>query len=138
MTGNGGPERDRPVGELLRELSDETTTLVRHEIRLAKAELAQKGRRAGIGAGMFGGAGVLGLLAAGALTACIIAALDEAMPLWLAALIPAVVYGIAAALLARSGKHKVDEAGPPIPQESIESVKEDVQWAKTRAGSSRT
>lgn len=135
---NGSDLRERPTTELLRELSDQTTTLVRQEIELAKAELAQKGKRAGAGAGMFGGAGVTGLLALAALTTAIIAALDTAMPLWLAALIVAIVYGAVAGLLALRGKKEIEQAAPVAPEQAIDSVKEDVQWAKTRARSGRT
>jgi hypothetical protein len=136
---NGDPDlRDRPTGELLKELSDQTTTLVRQEIELAKAELGQKGKQAGLGAGMFGGAGLFGVFAFAALTTCIIAALDTAMPLWLAALIPAVVYAAIAGVLALQGRDKVQAAVPPVPEQATESVKEDVQWAKTRAKSGRT
>jgi Putative Actinobacterial Holin-X, holin superfamily III len=130
--------RDRPTGDLLKELSDHTTTLVRQELELAKAELGEKGKTAGLGAGMFGGAGVFGLGAFGALTACIIAALDAAMPLWLAALIPAVAYAAVAGVLALRGRDKVRAATPPVPEQATESVKEDVQWAKTRVQSGRT
>jgi len=130
--------REHGTGELLRELSDHTTTLVRQEIELAKAELGEKGKKAGLGAGMFGGAGLFGVFALAALTTCIIVALDSAMPLWLAALIVAVVYGAIAAVLALQGRNKVQEAGPPVPEQATESVKEDVQWAKTQAKSGRT
>jgi uncharacterized membrane protein YqjE len=130
--------RDRRTGDLLKELSGQTTTLVRQEIELAKAELGEKGKTAGLGAGLFGGAGVFGLGAFAALTTCIIAALDSAMPLWLAALIPAVVYGAIAGVLALQGREKVREAGPPVPEQTTESVKEDVQWARTHAKSGRT
>ena len=130
--------RERPNGELLKELSDHTTTLVRQEIELAKAELGEKGKKAGLGAGMFGGAGLFGVFAFAALTTGIIAALDSAMPLWLAALIVAVVYGVIGAALALQGRNKVQEAGPPVPEQATESVKEDVQWAKTQAKSGRT
>jgi len=119
--------RDRPTGDLLKELSDQTTTLVRKEIDLAKAELGEKGKTAGLGAGLFGAAGVFGLGAFAALTTCIIAAL-----------IPAVVYAAVAGALALQGRDKVREAGPPVPEQTTESVKEDVQWAKTRAKSGRT
>jgi nitrate/nitrite transporter NarK len=91
-----------------------------------------------MGAGMFGGAGLFGVGAFAALTACLIAALDTAMPLWLAALIVTVLYAAVAALLALRGKRKVAEATPPVPEEAIESTKEDVEWAKTRARSGRT
>jgi uncharacterized membrane protein YqjE len=130
--------RDRSTAELLKQLSDQTTTLVKQEIDLAKAELSEKGKRAGIGAGMFGGAGVAGLLALGALTACIIAALAEVMDLWLAALIVAVVYAAIAGVLALQGRNKVQEATPPVPEQAQESIKEDVEWVKTRARSGRT
>jgi uncharacterized membrane protein YqjE len=130
--------REHGTGELLKELSDHTTTLVRQEIELAKAELGEKGKQAGLGAGMFGGAGLFGVLALAALTTCIIVALDSAMPLWLAALIVAVVYGAIGAVLAFQGRNKVQEAGPPVPEQATESVKEDVQWAKTQAKSGRT
>ena len=130
--------RERPTGELLKELSDHTTTLVKQEIDLAKAELSEKGRKAGLGAGMFGGAGLFGVFAFAALTTCIIVALDSAMPLWLAALIVTVVYAAIAGVLALQGRNKVQAAGPPVPEQATESVKEDVQWAKTRAQSGRT
>jgi uncharacterized membrane protein YqjE len=130
--------REHGTGELLKELSDHTTTLVRQEIELAKAELGEKGKRAGLGAGMFGGAGLFGLFAFAALTTCIIVALDSAMPLWLAALIVAVAYGAVAGVLALQGRNKVQEAGPPVPEQATESVKEDVQWAKTQARSDGT
>jgi nitrate/nitrite transporter NarK len=110
---------------------------VRKEIELAKAELGEKGKKAGQGAGMFGGAGLFGVFAFAALTTAIIAALDSAMELWLAALIVAVVYGAIAAVLALQGRNKVQEAGPPVPEQATESVKEDVQWAKTQARSGR-
>jgi len=128
---------ERPVGELLKELSNQTTALVRQELELAKAEMAEKGKKAGLGAGMFGGAGLVGLLALGALTACLIAALATGMDLWLAALIVAVVYAAIAGALALAGKRKTQEATPPAPEQAIESTKEDVQWAKTRAKSAR-
>jgi uncharacterized membrane protein YqjE len=132
-----GDLRERPVGELLRELSNQTTTLVRQELELAKAEMAEKGKQAGMGAGMFGGAGVVGFLALAALTTCLIAALDPGMALWLAALVVAIVYAAIAGVLALTGKKKTQEASPPAPEQAIESTKEDVEWAKTRAKSGR-
>jgi nitrate/nitrite transporter NarK len=122
----------------MRELSEQTTTLVRQELELAKLELGEKGKRAGIGAGMFGGAGALGLYALGALTACFVLALATAMDAWLAALIVAAVYGAAAGALALQGKSKVGQAVPPVPEQATESVKEDVQWTKTRAKQARS
>jgi uncharacterized membrane protein YqjE len=130
--------RERPLGELLRQLSEETTRLVRQEIELAKAELTQKGRQAGIGAGLFGAAAAIGLLALAALTTCFILALDAVMPAWLAALVVAVVYAIIAGVLALQGRNKVKQAVPPVPEQTVETVKEDVQWAKTQMRSDKT
>jgi MFS family permease len=134
---NGGDLRERPIGELLKQLSQETTTLVKQELDLAKAEVAQKGQQAGKGAGMFGGAGVMGLMALGALTAFFILLLDGAVPNWAAALIVAAVYGVIAGVLALQGRNKLKEATPPVPEQAVDSVKEDVQWAKTRTQSAR-
>jgi uncharacterized membrane protein YqjE len=137
MSADDAELRDRPVGELLKELSTQTSTLVRQELELAKAEMAEKGKQAGVGAGMFGGAGLFVLLALGALTACLIAALATGMEVWLAALIVAVVHAAIAATLALLGRQRTREAAPPAPEQAIESTKEDVQWAKTRMRSAR-
>jgi hypothetical protein len=131
-------DSERPVGELMRELSAQTSTLVHQELELAKLELAEKGKQAGIGAGMFGGASVVGLYAVGALTACLVLVLATAVTGWLAALIVAVVYGAVAGGLALMGKAKVKQAVPPVPEQATESVKEDVQWTKTRAQQGRS
>jgi uncharacterized membrane protein YqjE len=128
---------DRALADLMRDLSQQSTELIRQEIELAKAELRQKGKAAGIGAGMFGAAGVVALFAVGALTACLILALATAMDAWLAALIVAVVYLAAAGVAALVGKGKVQEATPPAPEQAIESTKEDVQWTKHRAQAAR-
>jgi predicted lipid-binding transport protein (Tim44 family) len=129
--------RDQPIGELLKQLSQETTTLVRQELELAKDEMAQKGKRAGLGAGMFGGAAGAALLGLGALSGAAIAALDTAMALWLAALIVALIWLAVAGVLALTGKSKVQQATPPVPEQTQRSVKEDVEWAKTHAKSAR-
>lgn len=127
--------RDRSLPELLQRLSAETTKLVHQELDLAKVELTQKGRQAGAGAGLFGAAAAVGLGALGALTACIILALNAALPAWLAALIVAVVYGAVAAILALQGRNRIKQATPPVPEQTIETLKEDVQWAKTQTPS---
>jgi hypothetical protein len=132
-----GDLRERPIGELLKQLSEETTRLVHQELELAKAELTQKGKQAGIGAGLFGAAGAVGLLAAGALTTCFILLLDLAMPAWLAALVVAVVYAGVAAVLALRGRDRVKQAVPPVPEQTIDTVKEDVQWAKNQTRSAK-
>jgi uncharacterized membrane protein YqjE len=133
--GNGADARDQSIGELVKDLAAETSTLVRQEIDLAKAEMTERGKRMGKGAGILGAAALVGLLAAGALTACLIAALDLAMPTWLAALIVTVVFAVIAAALAMAGRKQIQEAAPPVPEQAIDSVKEDVQWAKTRTRS---
>jgi hypothetical protein len=128
---------DRPMAELVRQLSDQTTTLVRQEIELAKAEMTAKGKEVGMGAGAFGGAGLFGLYAVGAITACLILALSTAVAGWLAALIVGVVYAAIAGVLALIGKKKTEAGAPPVPERAISSTKEDVEWAKTRAKTAR-
>jgi membrane protein len=135
-SGNG-QSSEASVAELVKALSDQTSRLARQEVELAKAELAAKGKRAGIGAGMFGGAGAFGFYALGALVATAILALATAVSAWLAALIVTVMLGAIAGVLALQGKSKLKQATPPVPEQATESVKEDVQWAKTRAQSAR-
>jgi putative superfamily III holin-X len=137
QTGPPTVPEDVTIAELVKRLSEQMSTLAREEVELAKAELTAKGKRAGLGAGMFGGAGLFGLYAVGALTAAIILALATAVAGWLAALIVALVYGAIAAALALTGKSKVEEATPPVPEQATESVKEDVRWAKFRAQEGR-
>jgi len=126
------PTEEQSLPELMKTLAQQTSTLVKQELDLAKAELRQKGKKAGIGVGMFGAAGVVGLLALGALTACFILALAEVMHAALAALLVAVVYGAIAGVLALTGKERVQEAAPPVPEQTVETVKEDVEWLKNR------
>jgi Flp pilus assembly protein TadB len=133
-----GDLRDRSLGELFKQLSEETTRLVHQELELAKAELSQKGKQAGMGAGILGGAAAIGLGALGALTAALILALNAIMPAWLAALIVAVVYGIIAFVLARQAQARMKRATPPVPEQTIETAKEDVEWAKTQMRSDKT
>lgn len=136
MSGDGATDlRHESTAELLKRLSNETTTLVKQELELAKTEMTAKGKEAGKGAGLFGAAGLFGLLALGALTAAIIAALDTAMPTWLAALVVTVVYAATAGVLALTGKGRLQNATPPVPEQTQDSVKEDVRWVKTRARS---
>ena len=137
MSADGATDlRQQSTAELLKQLSTETTTLVRQELELAKAEMAEKGKEAGKGIGMFGAAGVVGLLALGAFTAFLIAVLDTAMETWPAALIVTVVYAAIAGVLALTGKGRLKNAGPPVPEQTQDNVKEDVRWVKTRARSS--
>ena len=128
-------QTDRPVGELMGELAQQTSTLVKQELALARAELTEKGRTAGVGIGLVGGGGGLALFAFGALTAAVILLLDKAMAAWVAALLVAVVYGVVAAVLALRGKERIEESTPPVPEQTIETLKEDVEWAKTQTRS---
>jgi hypothetical protein len=133
---NGGvPEpRERPIGDLVKDLSQQTSTLVRKELELARAELQQKGKAAGKGAGLLGGATAAGLLALGALTAALIALLDKAMATWVAASIVMALWAMVALALAQAGRSSLRRATPPAPQ-TVETVKEDIQWAKNPTGS---
>ena len=151
--------QDQSTGDLVKQLATETSTLVkqelefaraeaarigegvitlaRQELRLAKAEMAEKGRKAGPGLGMIGAAGATALLAAGALTAFGILALDGVMANWLAALIVAIAWAGVATALYFAGKRRVDDAGPLVPEQTLATVKEDVQWAKTQISSDK-
>jgi uncharacterized membrane protein YqjE len=126
---------DSSIGDLLKRLSQETSTLVRQELELAKAEATEKGKQAGKGAGMLGGAGIAGLLALGTLSATVVLLLNHAMADWLAALIVTLVWGAIAGVLALRGRDRLKDAGPPVPEQTVQTVKEDVRWAKTRTRS---
>lgn len=121
--------RERPIGELLKQLSEQTATLVRQELNLAKAELTESGKKAGLGVGLFGAAGVVGFLTLATMTATVILILDIWLPAWLAALVVTIVYAATAAVLGLQGKEKVQQATPPAEQ-TVETVKEDIEWAK--------
>lgn len=132
----GGQDlRDASMGELFKRLSQDTSQLVKLELQLAKAEMTEKATPLKAGAGMLGGAALVGLLAAGALTAFLIALLDTFMATWLAALVITIVYAAIAGVLAIQGRNRVQKATPPVPEQTIETVKEDVEWAKTRGTS---
>jgi uncharacterized membrane protein YqjE len=122
--------REQSTGDLVKALAQQVSTLVRQEMELAKAEMGEKGKKAGLGLGMFGGAGVAGLLALGSLSAFLILVLAEAIPGWAAALIVTAIWAVAAGVLALQGREKVKEVGKPVPEKTAESVKEDVEWLK--------
>jgi len=122
--------KEQPVSELLTRLSQQTSRLVRDELRLAQAELKEKGRHAGRGAGLFGAAGFLAFLGAAALIAAIILALSLILPAWLSALIVSLVLLIAAGIVALIGKKEVKQAGHPAPEATIENVKRDIHEVK--------
>lgn len=136
-TGSGEESDEKSLAELLKDLSEQTTNLVHQEVELAKAEMSVKGKLLAAGAALFATAGVLGFLAVAALVACAIAGLSEALPVWLAALIVAVVLGGVAGILALVGKSKTKRGSPPVPEAALESTKEDVEWLKTQAKSAK-
>ncbi|HYG72719.1 MAG TPA: phage holin family protein [Actinomycetota bacterium] len=129
--------RQLPLDELLKRLANETGTLVRQEIALARAEMREKAKAGGTGAVMVGGGAVVALMAAGALTAMLILALATAMPGWLSALIVAVLFSLLAVLLVRSGTTAIKRAMPPVPEASMEKAKEDVRWVTAQARSEK-
>lgn len=129
--------KQRPLPDLLRELSQELTTLVGKQVELAKVELSEKAKEAGRGAGMFGGAGLFGLLALGTLSAAVILGLSEVLPAWLAALGVSAVYALLAGILFSRGKAKVSKVSP-APQQTLDTAKQSAQemqssWAQGRA-----
>lgn len=128
---------DASISELVQQLSEQTSLLARQEVELAKAEMTIKGKRLGIGAGAFGGAGLVALFGLGALTAATILLLATAMTAWLAASIVAVVYLAVAGVLALVGKSKVEGATPPLPERAVASVKQDVEETRSRAKEGR-
>ncbi|WUO10044.1 phage holin family protein [Streptomyces sp. NBC_00289] len=121
------------MGELVARASQQLTELVRGELRLAQAEMKEKGKRYGKGGGLFGGAGLVGFLMLEALVATAIAALAEPLSVWAAALIVTAVLGVIAAVMAATGKKQVSEAAPPTPEKTIENVKADVAEIKESA-----
>jgi uncharacterized membrane protein YqjE len=131
------PGSDRPIADLMRQLSEQTSMLVRQEMELARAELTAKGKQAGVGIGMFGAAGIAALYAVGGLTAFLILVLSQAMKAWLAALIVTVVYAAVAGILALTGKSRVQRGVPPTPEQTVQTVKEDVHTIEQRAKEGR-
>ncbi|MFD9461246.1 phage holin family protein [Streptomyces sp. NPDC060027] len=121
------------MGELVQQASRQLTELVRGEMRLAQAEMQEKGKRYGKSGGLFGGASLAGFLMLQALVATVIAALALLLPVWAAALTVTAVLGVIAAVLALSGKQQIGKAAPPTPQSTIENVKADVAEIKRSA-----
>ncbi len=138
-TGDGGRSKGQEpsVAELVKQLTEQSQALARKEVELAKLEVTEKAKRTGIGAGMFGGAGMVAVAAFGALTACFILAINLVLDAWASALIVAGAYGLIAVLLAVMGKSNLQKGTPPAPQEAVQSTKEDVEWVKDRAKSAR-
>jgi uncharacterized membrane protein YqjE len=125
---------DKSFGELARRLSEDTSTLVRQELELARREMQEKGKRAGIGGGLLGAGALLGLYALGLLLAGIVLALVEAgVVAWLSAVIVAVAVALVAGVLTLVGRQQVQEATPPTPEQAIETSKQDIDYVKERA-----
>jgi uncharacterized membrane protein YqjE len=124
--------KDQSVGNLVQQAANQAATLVRDEIKLAQLELQEKGKRAGIGAGLFGGSGVVALYGVGALVAAAIMLLATAMDAWLAGTIVGVALLALAGVLALTGKKEIERATPPAPEEAIESARTDVHEIKQR------
>ncbi|MDQ0605207.1 hypothetical protein QF037_009552 [Streptomyces canus] len=129
-TGGGAQE---PVGDLVQRASQQLSQLVRDEMRLAQAEMTQKGKRFGKGGGLFGGASLVGVLTLQALVATVIAALSLVMDVWVAALIVTAALAAVTALMAALGKQQISKASPPTPEQTVDSVKADVAEIKERA-----
>ena len=130
---HGAPEgqtQDQTLGALVHQLTQQVPELIRSEMRLAQAEVAQKGKRAGVGIGMFSVAGLLAFFAFGSIVATAILALSLVVDAWLAALIVALVLLAGAAVAGLVGKSKVAEAGPPAPERAIQGLKEDIATVK--------
>ncbi|GAA3236930.1 phage holin family protein [Pseudonocardia petroleophila] len=121
---------DLSTGELVTRLSSQVTDLVRGELELARTELAEKGKRAGVGAGLAGAGGVVALYGVGALVAAAVAGLSLVLDVWLAALIVAVVMFVVAGVLALLGRSQIRRAVPPVPEAAVDSVGRDVDTVK--------
>ena len=128
-----GEPQEPSVGELVQRASQQTADLVRQEIRLAQAEMREKGRHFGVGAGLVGGGGLVALYGIGVLLAAVVMLLATALEPWVAALIVAVVLLIVAAILALVGRKQVEQATPPLPEEAAASVQEDIRHIKEKA-----
>jgi hypothetical protein len=129
------PSQERPTGELVKQLSEQVSVLMREELKLAQLEMTRKGKQAGVGAGLLGGGGLIALYGAGCLIACVVLAISEAVAAWLAALIVGVALLAVAGTAALMGKNRLRRAAPPVPEETVGSVKTDMEVIKERARS---
>jgi hypothetical protein len=127
------PSQEHPTGELVKQLSEQVSVLVREELKLAQLEMTRKGKQAGVGAGVLGGGAVIALYAVGCLIACVILAISEALAGWLSALIVGVALLAVAGAAALVGKNRLQKATPPVPTDAVDSVKTDMEVIKERA-----
>ena len=124
---------ERSAGELVKQLSEQVSALVREEVKLAQLEMTRKGKQFGVGAGMISGGGLISLYGVGCLIACAVLAISEALAAWLSALIVGLVLLAVAGITAQAGKRRLKTAVPPVPVETVDSVKADVAEIKERA-----
>jgi len=129
-TGRTAPERS--TGELVKQVAEQVSTLVRDELKQAQLEMTRKAKKAGSGAGMLGGGGLIALYGVACLIACAIIALSHALPAWLSALIVGAFLLLLAAVAAAMGRKRMRQAAPPVPAETVESVKTDVAEVRER------
>jgi Flp pilus assembly protein TadB len=132
----GGQPRspaEAPVSELVQRATEQISRLVREELALTRAELREKGKHAGVGAGLVGSGGALALYGGGALIAALVLALGHVMPLWVAALIVGVILLVVAGLLALSGKKQVSQSMPPVPKVTADSLRADAETVRGAA-----
>jgi hypothetical protein len=132
-TGQPSGTRERSAGELVKQMSEQVSALVRDELKLAQLEMTRKGKQAGIGVGMFGGSGVIAVYGVGCLIACAILGISRVLAPWLSALIVGVALLAVAGIAALAGKSRLQRSTPPVPQEAVHSVKADVEEIKERA-----
>jgi Putative Actinobacterial Holin-X, holin superfamily III len=124
---------ERSAGELVKQLSEQVSALVRDELKLAQLEMTRKGKQAGAGAGLLGGGALVAVYGIGCLIACMVLALSGAMPAWAAALIVGAALLAVAAVLALLGQGRLRKATPPVPAQAVDSIKTDVEEIRERA-----
>ena len=127
------PTQERSTGELVKQVSEQISMLVRDELKLAQLEMTRKGKQAGMGIGMLGGSGVVALYGLGCLIACVIIAISGVLAAWLAALIVGAALLAVAGMAALTGKGRLQRATPPVPEETVSSLKADVEEIRERA-----
>jgi hypothetical protein len=135
QTASGQPHaaREASAGELVKQLSEQISVLVRDELKLAQLEMTRKGKQAGLGVGMFGASGLIALYAVGCLVACAVIAISGVVAPWLAALIIGAALLAASGVAALQGKARMRRVTPPVPEQAVGSVKADVEEIKERA-----
>jgi hypothetical protein len=133
ITESAHPSQERQAGELVKLLTEQVSALVRDELKLAQLEMTRKGKQAGAAAGMLGGAGVIALYGTGCLIACVIVAISGVLTAWLACLIVAVALFATAGATALLAKGRLRKASPPVPTETVDSVRTDVDVIKESA-----